>query len=241
MKNYYLIMLCIAAFVFIMEVYAADPSLLVYLPMDEGKGDAVVDASENGHDGKIVGGGKWVDGKYGRGVEMTATGDEIQVVDDGTLDGMKALTIEVWVKQDTHQATGVIQKGANWPGMSYLLQPWSDQQIYFGINDTTSRAITKPGDYSLEKWYHLAGTFDGKTLKIYIDGVERASAASPIDAAPDTENPIQVGNRLVGVIDDFAMYSRSLSEDEVKKDMNGIVLSIERRGKLTTTWAFIKH
>lgn len=228
-------------FISIGLAYSADPSLIIYLPMDDGKGNEVKDASLNGRNGKIVGGAKWVDGKFGRGVELVATGDEIQVVDDGKLDGMKALTIEIWVKQDNHQATGIIQKGTNWPGISYLLQPWSDQQIYFGVNDTSSRAITKPGDYPLGKWYHLAGTYDGKTLKIFIDGKEKASAAAPVDKVPDTENPLQIGNRLIGVIDEFAMYSRVLTEDEIKRDMNGIVMSVEKRGKIETTWALIKR
>lgn len=239
MRTYiYFSLFCLTVFAF--TTYAADPALLIYLPMDESKGDMVIDASGNGHDGKIAGNAKLVEGKYGSGMELTAAGDEIQITDDGKLDGMKAMTVEIWVKQDSHQATGIIQKGANWPDMSYLLQPWSDQQIYFGVKDTTSRAITKPGDYPLSKWYHLAGTYDGKILKIYIDGVEKASANAPVDTIPDTDNPLQVGNRLIGVIDDFVMYTRVLTEDEIRKDMSGVLMPVERKGKLTATWAFIK-
>jgi hypothetical protein len=234
-------LLCLTAFAFLSETYAADPDLVVYLPMDEGEGDKVADASENGHDGTIVGSVEWIDGKYGRAVELTAEGDEIQIPDDEALDGLEAMTVEVWVRQDNHQATGVIQKGDNWPNMSYLLQPWSDQQIYFGVRDTGSRAITKPGDYPLGEWYHLAGTYDGKTLKVYINGEEKAAAPAPVDTVPDTVQPLQVGNRLIGAIDEFVMYSRALTEDEIRKDMNGVILPVEKKGKLAITWASIRN
>jgi hypothetical protein len=230
---------CVAASAFFGEARAADPSLIVYLPMDEGKGNEVIDASGNGYDGAIVGGAEWIDGKYERALELTAEA-EIQIPDADALDGLEAMTIEVWVRQDDHQATGIIQKGDNWPNISYLLQPWSDQMIYFGVKDTSSRAITKPGDYPLGEWYHLAGTYDGETLKIHVNGEEKASAPAPVDTVPDTVDPLQVGNRLAGAIDDFVMYSRALSEDEIRENMSGAVLHVERKGKLATTWAFIK-
>jgi len=241
MKFYiFFLLLGLILAVALIDVYAVDPDLVVYLPLDEGEGKNVVDASGNGHDGAIVGNFKWIDGKYGKAVELVAAGAEVQVPDDKALDGMKALTVEVWVKQDTHQATGIVQKGANWPDISYLLQPWSDQQIYFGVKDTSSRAITKPGDYPLKEWYHLAGTYDGSTLKIYINGKEKASAPAPVKVVPDTTQPLQVGNRLLGAIDEFVLYTRALSADEIQDDMNGKLLSVAPKGKLAVCWGDVK-
>jgi hypothetical protein len=232
--------LCFIAFTAFGGAYAVEPDLVVYLPLNEGNGVKVTDASGNGHDGEIVGSSKWIDGKYGRAVELVTAGAEIQIPDDKVLDAeLKAMTVEVWVKQETHQATGIIQKGVNWPNMSYLLQPWSDQKIYFGIKDGASRAITNPGDYPLKEWYHLAGTYDGSTLKIYINGKEKASAPYVIKTVPDTPEPLQVGNRLIGAIDEFVMYSRTLTASEIQKDMNGVMLSVEKKGKLAITWASI--
>lgn len=44
---------CLTAFAFSGETYGADQDLVVYLPMDEGKGGEAIDASGNGHDGTI--------------------------------------------------------------------------------------------------------------------------------------------------------------------------------------------
>ncbi|MFC1716229.1 LamG domain-containing protein [Candidatus Poribacteria bacterium] len=233
----FLSLFCFVVFTF--QIYADDPDLVVYLPMDSIDGDQVADASANGLDGTLVADAELIDGKHGKALEISAAG-EIQILDDEGLDGMQAMTVAIWVWQDSHHATGIIQKGGDWGNKSYLIQPWSDQQIYFGILDTTSRAITKPGDYPLSEWYHMAGTFDGENLTIYINGEEKASAQAPTDTVPDTVEPLQVGNRLVGALDDFVMYSRVLTADEIRGIMDGNILPVEISGKLATTWASIK-
>ena len=86
----------------------------------------------------------------------------------------------------------------------------------------------------------LAGTFDGSDLAIYINGEEKARAPAPTDTVPDTPEPLQVGNRLAGILDDFVMYSRVLTGDEIKAIMEGSILPVEIKGKLATTWASVK-
>ena len=222
-----------------MICFGMDPNLIIYFPFDEGRGDIVRDLSKNSFEGKIIGDFKWIEGKRESGLELTR-GAEVQVPDHELVDRMKALTLEIWVKQETHQATGLVQKGTNWPDMSYLLQPWSDQKIYFGIKLTSSRAIAPPSSYPLGEWYHLAATFDGKMLKLYINGEEKSEAEAPVNQVPDTTTPLQIGNRFEGTIDEFIMYSRALSQDEIRKDMEGISLSLKARGNLAVTWGWVK-
>jgi hypothetical protein len=221
---------------------AVPGDMIVYLPMDAVEGGFVKDASGSGHDGLVVGSAKSVDGKVGKAVAV-GKADEIQVADDGTLDGMNAFTAELWVYMETQQATGLIEKGDVWDAnMSYLIQPWSDGNIYFGIKTTASRAITKPGDFPLKQWYHLAGTFDGSTLRIFIDGKKIAEAPAPagVKQVPDTKNPLQIGNRFEGQMDEFVFYTRALTAAEIAQDMSGDVLAVNPTGKTATTWAFIK-
>jgi hypothetical protein len=240
MRNITLLCVCLTLTAVSTVIYAGvGPDLIMYLPLDEGRGDTVKDLSENGFEGKIIRDFKWIDGKRGSGLELTRDA-EVQVPDHELLDGMKALTLEIWVKQETHQATGVVQKGTNWPNMSYLLQPWSDQKIYFGIQNTSSRAIAPPGSYPLGKWYHLAATFDGEMLRLYVNGEEKSKAKAPVNQVPDTATPLQVGNRLAGAIDEFVMYSRALSPDEIRRDMEGISLALKAKGSLAVTWGWVK-
>jgi len=221
---------------------AADPALIVYLPMDDGSGSIVKDLSPNKLDGTIVGKDfKWVDAKKGKGLDIVS-GTEIQIPDNALLDAMKALTIELWVKMDTHQATRLVDKGESWNELSYLLQPWSDQQIYFGLFSTASRAITPAGSYALKTWFHLAAVFNGTDLILYIDGVEKSKASSPVKEVPDTKEPLEIGRTTTCIIDEFAMYSRALTPAEIAKDMSGIIAAaVSSVGSLATTWGQLKH
>jgi hypothetical protein len=221
---------------------AADPNLVVYLPMEDGNGTTVKDLSPNKLDGKITGNSyKWVDAKKGKGLDLT-TGTEIQIPDNALLDGMKAFSTELWVKMDTHQATRLIDKGTSWDQLSYLIQPWSDQQIYFGVLSTASRAITPAGAFSLKTWFHLAAVYNGSDLILYIDGVEKSKASTTVKQVPDTPEVLEIGRDTTGVIDEFAFYNRALTQAEVAKDMNGIAAAaVNSADSLTTTWGQIKN
>ena len=219
---------------------AVDPDLIMYLPMDEGSGDTVKDLSSNKFEGKITGKDfKWIDGQKGKGLEFVS-GTHIQIPDNKLLDGMKTLTIEIWVRQDTHQNTNLVLKGVNWPGLSYLLQPWGDQQVYWGVNQVDSRAIAPAGSYPLKKWYHLAAVFDGQDLILYIDGVEKSKAKAPVNIVPDTGEPLELGKLFTGAIDEFVMYNRALKPAEITSDMGGVVMAVNSSKSLTTTWGSLK-
>ncbi|MDQ1327215.1 MAG: LamG protein [Candidatus Poribacteria bacterium] len=76
---------------------------------------------------------------------------------------------------------------------------------------------------------------------LYVDGVEKSKAKSPVNQVPETADPLVIGALFTGSIDEFAMYNRALTEDEVKKDMTGISLVVASQGKLSVTWGNIKN
>ena len=74
MKQLFLIVICVA----VCTTYAtADllEGLVLYMPLDEGDGKTTEDFSENGLDGELNGGAKWVDGKFGKALEFSASTD----------------------------------------------------------------------------------------------------------------------------------------------------------------------
>ncbi len=75
----------------------------------------------------------------------------------------------------------------------------------------------------LNTWYHLAGVFDGKTLKIYIDGEENASSDVNPSGISQTQYELYVGTDpyngiqkyLTGRMDNLRIYNRALSNSEI--------------------------
>ena len=45
---------------------------------DEGKGEVAKDSSANGNDGELIGGPKWVKGKFGQGLEFDGKGTSVE-------------------------------------------------------------------------------------------------------------------------------------------------------------------
>ena len=124
------------------------------------------------------------------------------------------------------------------------MQTWNDT-IFFYIH-FIDECPGGGGAFRAEEWFHLAGTFNGEKLKIYVNGKEIASVIASSAPVADTDAPLQIGQSrnmyfLTGIVDEVAIYNRALTSEEIILDMeNGVYLSVEPLDKLSTTWAGIK-
>jgi hypothetical protein len=102
-----------------------------------------------------------------------------------------------------------------------------------GVTYYASYNVNGGGPLDVQKWYHIVCTYTSQTLKLYIDGKEKASVVANLADGKfrhDDNQPLGLGNRagslsnpaqyasashFVGSIDDFALWSRALTSDEV--------------------------
>jgi hypothetical protein len=78
---------------------------------------------------------------------------------------------------------------------------------------------------ALNTWTHLAGTFDGTTLRLYVNGTEVGTRAVAGPMATSTGVLRMGGNGIwgeffAGRIDEVRVYNRALSVAEIQTDMN---------------------
>jgi len=108
-------------------------------------------------------------------------------------------------------------------------------------NTTLYNAKTANGDIQVGQWYHIIGTREGSTLKLYVNG-ELNKTTNGIPTGPiDTDSgdlhigsTAQPGAIFKGMIDDVRIYNRVLTAEQVKSlydngDLETIV-SQETRG-----------
>ncbi|WP_422449137.1 glycoside hydrolase family 2 TIM barrel-domain containing protein [Thermoanaerobacterium sp. DL9XJH110] len=146
----------------------------------------------------------------------------------------KALTLEAWVKPEiTNTDNVIIAKGDSQFALkytsNYLGQNRSVIEFYIYDKDIPGQwtqwvaAVTDvPTDW-FGNWHHVAGTYDGTMLKLYIDGELKAAKET---TAKITENTYPVGigrdverNRSFnGLIDKVRIYNRALSLEELNND-----------------------
>ena len=75
-----------------------------------------------------------------------------------------------------------------------------------------------------DKWHHIAGTYDGKEVHVYVDGELEASndAAGPFKQEPSISvQETTKQEAYTGLIDEIAFFNVALSENDVKAIAEG--------------------
>ncbi len=236
------------------EAIRNDSDLIIYYSFDKDEKE-VTDDSGNGFDGEISDADWSKEGKLGGAMEFDGGGSiktapEVPGLTDVEL---TAMTVEHWVMinantGDTQQVWEALNAAGAWPAETFI-EGAADMVFYIYDTKNTEHQTPIPV-LPLKKWVHIAGTYDGKVQKSYLNGKvvgeDAWSGKFTIFAAPtgaivlgkDNEADIQYLN---GFIDEFAFYTRALSEDEINADMNkGVLFAVDPREKLSTRWASIK-
>ena len=257
-----LTIVCLTLCLYVVAQAKVDPSLVLYLDFEGGKGDTVEDRSNYGNDGTIQGEPKWGDGKFGKGLEL-GIGSHVIVPDSDKFKITDELTVACWTKFKDFAPEA-------WQGntLDFLVCRWNwtggDNRCYEtyleshaptivvssdGTDGTSSKAVAQ-NPVELDKWYNIVGTFDGSKLKIYVNGEEEGTGEHKGKIFAGNNSPISIGDNdvglapnfhLVGVVDEVAVYDRALNQSEIKqKLMSGNILAVKSEGKLTTTWGGIK-
>ncbi|MCY3627257.1 MAG: LamG domain-containing protein [Gammaproteobacteria bacterium] len=96
-----------------------------------------------------------------------------------------------------------------------------------------------------DKWMHVAVLGDGDKFRIYANG----EMVAETDFQETRGNNVTYrlggsgGETFAGVMDDVAVFTRALDEDEISLIMESVetFLPVESKGKLATQWADLKR
>lgn len=83
------------------------------------------------------------------------------------------------------------------------------ERFHDGLADTVTGGATRPG-----QWTHVVATYDGTIMRLWVSGVEVASAASSRSLL-DTTGTMYVGDAFRGRVDEAAVYTRAVPSWEV--------------------------
>jgi PKD repeat protein len=198
---------------------------------NEGSGTTVHDVSGKGNHGTIAGATWTTAGKFGKALSFDGVNDWVTVKDASSLDLSTGMTLEAWVyptATPTNWSTVIMKEQ---PGefvyTLYAGSPANRPSVIFNVSTTLSgeRMVTGPSALPLNTWSHLAGTYDGATLSLYVNGVVVSSQAFS-GRIQTSSSPLRIGGNSVwneyfkGRIDEVRIYNRALSAAEIKTDMN---------------------
>lgn len=193
---------------------------------DETTGTTAADASGNGRTGTVRNGTWSASGYYGGALSFNGTSTWVSVADHASLDLTTGMTLEAWVKPSALSGwRTVIMKEA--PGSQrYTLYAHDNapRPAAYVSSTMSEFSVTGSSGLTLNVWAHLAATFDGATLRMYVNGVEVGTRPVAQPIAPSA-SPLKIGGNAVwgeyfrGLIDEVRIYNRALSRDEIQLDM----------------------
>jgi hypothetical protein len=197
-----------------------DPTLVAHWRFDDDPVDGALDSSGRGHDAACDACPEPVAGRLGGAYLFDATDDQILIVADHP-DFRGPYTIAAWIQADgTHDQIALLSKpfGGS-AGNSWQLEVLDDDRV--SLSGGSPHTLASPGDITTDAWHHLAGTWDGATKRLYIDGevVAEEDAGVEYDGHAIYLGGDQNSGAEVlfwdGVLDDLRVYRRALSGAEI--------------------------
>jgi hypothetical protein len=184
----------------------------------------IFDISGNGNNGTANGDAiPVVGGKYDGAYTFDGNGDYVQATPTGLPSGSNSRTIMAWIKATNTDSVRVPfaygNSGAS-QGGAFGFYINSDETLHFwgmGSADFPTGAVVTTND-----WQHVAVTYDGSNVKVYLDAVQ---------VGPTTSRTLNTGNsglfigsdgnidpasyHYSGLIDEVMVWNRELSSDEI--------------------------
>jgi len=197
----------------------------------------VLDSSGSGNHAQAHGDAALVDDPdQGAVVEFDGNGDYLQIPNSTSLNIIgEEITLVAWVYFDDVTGPPEIviakpfQDGQHTsPYFSYGLHMLSNGTPRFWLS-LSAGARNAPGSPNFEsgRWYHMAGVYDGAEMILYVDGeVSATTSVSGDIVGYDTPLFLGInggrGEPMDGKIDDVAIFSRALTQEEIHKVMQGL-------------------
>jgi hypothetical protein len=135
------------------------------------------------------------------------------------------MTLEAWVNAGplVNQWEDIVYKGND----NYFLEATSSKKVPAGAGTFGTADVAAYGTSALPQntWTHLAVTYDGATLLLYVNGVQVSSLARTGNLVTST-NPLQIGGDgffrqyFNGIIDEVRVYNVALTPAQIQTDMN---------------------
>ena len=228
---------CLILFILTISVAAASAGdsgsaePVVYLSMNEGSGQYAIDFSGNGNSGQIYNTTRIKEGACNEALFFNGMNSYVAIPYRTNNHPEKEITVDLWFAVDSFDRQVLVSTYNNG---GYRLAFDDGDDLWWTVS-TERGDISVPVPHEsilLHRWHHVAGTYDGSSLKIYLDGVLRNSANASgsvhytyandvmlgVDAGTGTEPDPQCNGFFKGGLDELRIYNYALTYGQVMDD-----------------------
>jgi hypothetical protein len=211
------------------QVIAPEPA--VYLNFDEGSGSFAIDSSGYGNSGTLHNVSRIESGGCSRALSFINPDSYVSIPFRVLNHPSREITVSTWFYID-NLTPAVLVSGYHNGGYRLAFDDGND--LWWTVNLENAGDISIPVQHqniALGQWHHVTGTYDGNTMKIYMDGVLRnqANASGTIHYADDNyillgadasaaDTPADCPHYFSGGLDELRIYPVALSYSQVMDD-----------------------
>jgi Concanavalin A-like lectin/glucanases superfamily/FG-GAP-like repeat/HYR domain len=217
--------------------------LISHWKLDEVSGNTALD-STGPNQGTLMGGAlREPAGKFGGAALFDGNNDHVNMPDSPSLDLSNRFSISLWFRPSQLLHAGSGRKDLLQKFLSYwiiLNYPNGDGRLSFVLNSGSPYARSTTTIWQSNTWYHVAATYDGVTMKLYINGVLEDSTSS-VFLPNNTASPLQIGGNTTqghwfpGAIDDVRLYGNPLAADAITALHGGLSPLLPPGGVITAS------
>jgi hypothetical protein len=209
---------------------------VAHWPLDEGGGQAARNEANRAKSGRIRG-ATWTQGRFGGALSFDGKKAHVRLAPRGSgymHESFTERTASVWFRAERHRGKQVLlEEGGYVQGMSIRL---SGRTLQAAVRTARKQATVEAQLERPGAWYHVAFVFDRGSLRLYVDGRQKAEGRAPYDRVGTHIDEAGLGGRVGsdafadgrdghcfgGLIDEVRIYGRALSAEEVRQLAGGL-------------------
>ena len=206
--------------------FTADANTVALYHFDEGSGLTTADSSENGNTLTLISSPTWVAGNNtrmaGSALKFGGSNDYVSIPSAFLSAVTSQITLEAWVNlSGSGETARIIDRITVATGDGFLLDLYSGQpRIIVG-----SATAQSPSVLPANAWYHIAGTYNGDSVRIYVNGV-CTDSSEVSGSVPTNSHDVYIGidqnhaSHFTGTIDEVRIWNTARNASEIVADMN---------------------
>ncbi len=212
----------------ISPIHSFPNNMIAYYPLN-GNG---YDLSDHGNNGTIYNATS-VPGMHGSALYFNGYSSYVSIPDNSSFTFTNGLSISAWIRPEAKDMWyRIVSKEAitttTIPQNEWQLGMSMAGGLYFGVEQGSDQFyINGSGQIALNTWIHVTGTWDGSTMRIYLNGILQSEIVHATPPINRSTNNVYIGMSgdsryyFKGIIDELMIFNRGLTPAEVDSIYNG--------------------
>ena len=195
-------------------------NMVSWWPGDGNAGDI-----QGGNNGTPQNGAGFATGKVAQAFSFDGVDDFVAIPNSPNLNLTQALSIDAWVKPSVANLYGgIVEKTVNDHVNTQYMMDLEGGVVFFRliiVPGVDHRTVHSNSPIPVNEWTHVAGTWDGSLMRLFINGVEQTETVAVTPPLNSGNGPVRIGSlgdnvyHFAGLIDEVEIFNRPLSTPEI--------------------------